>query len=397
MTLPPSDQPSDEQAEADAVTPPDEPVAQDPLHEDLGDDLAIQEFADESADGTDATAQPGRRRLDPDAGEQIRVSDLGAAAEVARTDGDPAADAPPATGRRARRAERKKRKKRKKPPWWELPALVVGAIAVAILVKTFVVQPFYIPSESMEMTLAGSAEHGHDRILVNKIIYDFGDPDPGDIVVFHAPTGWDNADEGTKPPSNPVVRAVRGFGQLVGFVPPDGLVLVKRVIAVGGQTVRGLVQDGKAVVQVSKDHGNTWRTLNETYVHLTLPEGYAQSDVATFGPVTVPKGRLWVMGDHRDDSQDSRFHCGADGTDGPHDAACDATAATVPVDKVIGKAFVVAWPASHWRTLGTPSTFESAMGAAGQQPLLVGAALMVPVGLVRRRRRSSRSRHRHSA
>src|SRR5581483_6239559 len=137
------------------------------------------------------------------------------------------------------------------------------------------------------------------RILVNKTIYDLRDPHPGDIVVCHAPPGWDEA-TGTKPPSNPVLRVIRGFGQLVGFIPPDGLVLVKRVIAVGGQTVKGMTIDGgtKDVVMVS-DHGagGPWRTLTEPYTYLDGPDG-----TGTFGPVTVPKGRLWVMGDHRNDS-----------------------------------------------------------------------------------------------
>ena len=102
----------------------------------------------------------------------------------------------------------------------------------------------------------------------------------------------------------------------------------------------------------------------------------------------MPKGRLWVMGDHRNDSADSRYHCGPDGTDTTDDSDCDPTSSTVPVDDVIGKAFVIAWPPSRWRTLGTPSTFEGAAMAAG--PALPAAASMtavVPLFLVRRRRR----------
>jgi len=126
---------------------------------------------------------------------------------------------------RANRRSAKKLAKAKKPhrkaPWWELPALVALAILIAILVKTFIIQPFYIPSESMEKTLHGCTGCHGDRILVNKLIYDFRDPHPGDIVVFHAPPGWDD-EPTTKPPSNPVLRLIRGFGQLVGVVPPDG-------------------------------------------------------------------------------------------------------------------------------------------------------------------------------
>jgi signal peptidase I len=283
---------------------------------------------------------------------------------------------------RPRRSDRhtKKRKPRRKAPWWELPLLVAVAIVIAVVVKTFVVQPFYIPSESMEKTLHGSPQFGHDRILVNKTIYDIRDPHPGDIVVFHAPPGWDE-ETATKPPSNPLLRVVRGFGQLVGFVPPDGLVLVKRVIAVGGQTVKGVTVDGGAKDQIMiSDHGaaGPWRTLDEPYVYLS-----AHDTTGTFGPVTVPKGRLWVMGDHRNDSADSRYHC--PGTIGPA-VICDPTSSTVPVKDVIGKAVVVAWPPSHWRTLGTPSTFKHAASAA--LPTAAGMVAVVPLWFLRRRKRS---------
>src|SRR3954469_8843993 len=282
--------------------------------------------------------------------------------------------------RKAKRAA-KTAKPRRKAPWWELPLLVLIAIAIAIAVKTFVVQPFYIPSESMEKTLAGSPQLGHDRILVNKLIYDFRDPHPGDIVVFPAPRGWDD-EPAQKPPSNPILKGVRGFGQLIGFVPPDGQVLVKRVIAMGGQTVKG---DARGNVFVSKSGPDgPFKQLDEPYVNRSRV-GDGDNGYAKFGPVTVPKGRLWVMGDHRDDSKDSRFHCGPDAVDASP-TTCDPNASTVPVDDVIGKAFVVAWPPSHWRTLGTPSTFtDLALGPAF--PGGVAGAVVLPVFLVRRRRR----------
>src|SRR3954469_7495696 len=282
--------------------------------------------------------------------------------------------------RKAKRAA-KAAKPRRKAPWWELPLLVVVAIGIAIGVKTFILQPFYIPSESMEKTLAGSPALGHDRILVNKLIYDFRDPHPGDIVVFHAPEGWDDEPAQT-PPSNPILKGIRGFGQLIGFVPPDGQVLVKRVIATGGQTVKGDAQGNVYVSETGPD--GTFKQLDEPYVNRSSP-GDGDNGYAKFGPVTVPKDRLWVMGDHRDDSKASRFPCGPDGVDASP-TNCDPVASTVPVDDVIGKAFVVAWPPSHWRTLGTPSTFDSlAMG--DPLPGEIAGALVVPVFLLRRRRR----------
>jgi signal peptidase I len=282
--------------------------------------------------------------------------------------------------RHRRKTAEKANKPHRKAPWWELPALVVLAIGIAILVKTFIIQPFYIPSESMEKTLHGCTGCHGDRILVNKLIYDFRDPHPGDIVVFHAPPGWDE-ESTTKPPSNPVLKVIRGFGQLIGFVPPDGQVLVKRVIATGGQTVKG---DTRGDVMVSTNGRNgPYRTLHEPYVYIDQQNG-----LRSFGPVTVPKGRLWVMGDHRNDSADSRYHCGTGAADIPDDASCDPIASTVPIDDVIGKAFVIAWPPSRWRTLGTPPTFESAAAAGAEGvPALASAATVLPIFVVRRRRR----------
>ena len=285
--------------------------------------------------------------------------------------------------RRQRRRREKAAKPHRKAPWWELPALVLLAIGIAIVVKSFVVQPFYIPSDSMEQTLHGCTGCHGDRILVNKPIYDLRDPYPGDIVVFHDPKDWASEEPISRPPSNPILRTVRGFGQLIGFIPPDGQVLVKRVIATGGETVKG---DAQGHVMIST-HGvnGPYRTLVEPYVYAPKIE---QGNQPAFGPVTVPKGRLWVMGDHRTDSADSRYHCSPGGEGTSNDLHCNATSSTVPVSDVIGKAFVIAWPPSRWRTLGTPNTFESS--ALATAPALPGAASMagvVPVFLFRRRRR----------
>lgn len=277
-------------------------------------------------------------------------------------------------------------KRRKKPhrkaPWWELPALVALAILIAVLVKTFLIQPFYIPSQSMEKTLHGCPGCSGDRILVSKIVYDFRDPHPGDIVVFHAPPGWNEEPQST-PPSNPVLRAIRGFGQLIGFVPPDGMVLVKRVIAVGGQSVKGVERHGQDDVYV-RDAGSThWRKLDETYVFQNGPD-----PAGKFGPFTVPKDRLWVMGDHRNESADSRYHCGLSASIG-NLTHCNMQRSTVPLGDVIGKAIVIAWPPSRWTTLGTPKTFTGAAAALGANGL-VPAFVVFPVFFAVRRRRRRR-------
>lgn len=280
-------------------------------------------------------------------------------------------------------------KKHKKAPWWELPVLIAVAIAVAVLIKTFLVQPFYIPSESMEKTLHGCPGCSGDRVLVNKLIFDLRDPHPGDIVVFRAPPNWDEEPTPSSP-SNPVVKAVHWFGQLVGFVPPNEKDLIKRVIAVGGQSVQCCDSQGR--VQVS-NHGTSgpWHSLDEPYIFensawdpRSTPGKIASgsADQRTFGPVNIPKGRLWVMGDHRGDSADSRYHCIEEA---PTNHACGTSNTTVAVSKVIGKGVLIAWPPSRWRTLGTPSTFKQTADAA--LPALGGAALVLPVFAIRRRRR----------
>jgi signal peptidase I len=267
----------------------------------------------------------------------------------------------------------RRHRKQKKAPWWELPVLIAVAVAVAVLIKTFLVQPFYIPSESMETTLHGCDGCSGDRIIVNKPIYDFRDPHPGDIVVFRAPTArWFN-EPVPATPTNPILKGFRWFGQLIGVVPPDEHDLVKRVIAIGGQTIQCCDTAGN--IQVS-DHGaaGPWRSLDEPYIS-SQPTGQA----AAFGPVTVPNGRLWVMGDNRAHSEDSRWHY-------LNDYRNDAVDSTVPNSMVIGKAVIIAWPPSRWRTLGTPATFTAAANVA--LPLVV-SAVAAPV-LVRRRSRRQR-------
>lgn len=273
---------------------------------------------------------------------------------------------------------------------FELPILVVIAIGIAILLKSFVIQPFYIPSQSMEKTLHGCPGCQGDRILVFKPVYQVRDPHPGDIVVFRGPRDWDEAG-GQVLSSNPLVHGIQWFGQLVGVVPPSEQDLVKRVIATGGQTVKCCDVNGN--VQISDTGpGGPYRSLNEPYVFENSPwspgsngSTGSPNDSRSFGPVTVPKNRLWVMGDHRGDSADSRYHCGAAGS-GPN---CDPVTSTVPVSDVIGKAVVIAWPPSRWRTLGTPKTFSS-LGLPGGLPLDPSSAVLAApfvIGGVRRRLR----------
>jgi signal peptidase I len=265
------------------------------------------------------------------------------------------------------------KQKKKQSFWRELPILLAIALVLAIIIKTFLVQAFFIPSSSMEKTLHGCPGCRGDRVLVNKLVYRFHDPRPGDVVVFRGPESW-APEVHIAGPSNIVQRSVRGLGQLVGIAQPNEKDFIKRVIAVGGQTVQCCDPQGRVTVD--------GRALDEPYIYT---DGDQDPRLAQFGPITVPPGRLWVMGDHRNASADSRVHIS------------DADLGTISVDDVIGKAFVIVWPPSRWNTLGTPPTFKSLGPASGivngSAPLLIGLGTVLPIGVIRRVRRRPRVWH----
>lgn len=197
-----------------------------------------------------------------------------------------------------------RRKKEPLPFWLELPILVLVALAVAVVIKTFLVQAFYIPSSSMEDTLLIN-----DRVLVNKLAYRFGPVDRYHVIVFDDPRGGPTPDESI------LEAAVRNVGEAVGLAPPRSE-FIKRVIAVEGETVE--IRDNVVYVDGVP--------LREPYVK-------AGSRMPDFGPVTVPEGTVFVMGDNRNQSQDSRVF-------GP-----------IPTDDVVGRAFVIMWPPGRWSGL----------------------------------------------
>ncbi|MEU4297774.1 signal peptidase I [Kitasatospora aureofaciens] len=224
-----------------------------------------------------------------------------------------------------RESGRRRRRERKKRPWWqEMLILVAVALVLALGLKTFFVQAFSIPSGSMRNTLQVG-----DRVLVDKFTPWFGaKPERGDVVVFRDPGNW-LRDEPT-----PRVSGVQKALSFVGLAPAaDEKDLIKRVIAVGGDTVDC---EAGAPVRVNGV------ALDEPYLY----PGATPCGDRPVGTVKVPKDKLWVMGDHRNDSRDSRYH-----TDEPGGGF-------VPVQNVIGRAFVVAWPLSHWGTLPGPATFD---------------------------------------
>jgi len=172
----------------------------------------------------------------------------------------------------------------------ELPILLLVALVAAFLVRTFVFQAFFIPSPSMGC--AGPACPVHtleidDKIVVSKLSYRLHDPRRGDVVVFECPPAANCVNQQRS--TNPVVRGIRFVGERVGVVPPSTEDYIKRIIALEGETVEG--RQGRVYVD--------GRLLDEPY----LPAAVITSD---FGPVVVPPNQLWVMGDNRQNSGDSR-------------------------------------------------------------------------------------------
>jgi signal peptidase I len=186
----------------------------------------------------------------------------------------------------------------------EVPGLVLMAFVLALIIRTFLFQAFFIPSPSMEPTLVNG-----DRVLVNKIPYYFHDPRRGDIIVFENPNPGAAVDRGV----------VKGFFhwlfQGLGFQQPESEDFIKRVIGLPGDVVEG--KQGSVFINGKK-----------------LREPYLTQKTQPFDATTVPMGKLFVMGDNRGNSLDSRFSLGF-----------------VPIDKVVGEAFIRIWPPSRFGLL----------------------------------------------
>jgi signal peptidase I len=230
----------------------------------------------------------------------------------------------------------------------EAAILVTIAVVLYYIMLTFVARPYLIPSESMEPTLHGCNGCVGDRIMVDKLTYRFSSPQPGDVIVFKGPPNWNIGYKSIRS-DNTAVRWMQNAFSFVGFVPPDENDLVKRVIAVGGQTVEcrantGLTVDGK---RLSEPYLDPNTMMAEANVYPCLGN--------EFGPVKVPEGKLWVMGDNRTHSADSRAHCSNTPADAQRGLLCtgDPMAGTVPIDNVIGKARFIAWPPSRWGGVGS--------------------------------------------
>ncbi|HET8562042.1 MAG TPA: signal peptidase I [Marmoricola sp.] len=229
------------------------------------------------------------------------------------------------------RRRSKSRKPDKKPlPLWQETILLLGiALVLAIVIKMFFVQAFYIPSPSMEPLFVKN-----DRILVEKVSYwGGGTPQPGDVVVFKDPGGWLDQEE-SQGPSSPIAKVLEKIGLY-----PSGGHLVKRVIGVGGDRVKCCDAQGRVTVN--------GHPLNEKSY---LPKGTKPS--LTRFDVMVPPGHLWVMGDNRGDSYDSRGHMGGPG------------GGFVPDNLVVGKVVALIWPWDRMKIIHRPATFEGIPNAS---------------------------------
>ena len=252
------------------------------------------------------------------------------AADGSRGSGSGAGDADEPTGGR-------RSAKKKSSFWRELPILVVLALGLALLIKTFLVQAFFIPSESMEQTLIPG-----DRVLVNKLAYRFGDIRRGDVIVFNGANSW-APEVQLQEPSSAVGQGLQAVGQLFGFTPVGEKDFIKRVIGLPGDRVTYNPEIGRVTV-------NGKPLAEADYLFPGDKPSQQPFDIV------VPEGHLWVMGDHRAASSDSRGHMG------------DPGGGAIPTEDVVGRAFVIVWPLDRAAVLSRPDAFTEA-GLAAPAPM----------------------------
>ncbi len=329
---------------------------------DGGEDVEVSRSTEEPGPGTEAEFQAGKQE---DPGTLSDASPRRAVTAAAVGDGDEtavdgvtdrgaedldgaSAPAQPASrGRRGRRGIARGNRGRRGSFARELPVLVLVAFVLALIIKAFLVQAFWIPTVSMERTLLVN-----DRVLVNKLVYRFRDVHRGEIVVFNGDgTGFERAETVITPPSNVFSRALRSVQGMLGLGAPSDKDFIKRVIGVGGDTVMCCDAQGRVLVN--------GRPLDEPYVYENSPVGAGRE----FAQVTVPPGQLWVMGDHRSESSDSRVN------------------GTIPQSKVVGRAFVRVWPLDRMAFLSPPDIFAAVPRAIATTVPPAGAGVLGAAGV----------------
>ncbi len=247
-----------------------------------------------------------------------------AAEDVGRDSGGaPGLDTPDGSTSEGSVAHARRSKKKQLSVWQEMGLLLGIALVLAIVIKALFMQAFYIPSGSMRDTLVKD-----DRILVQKISYWRGDPERGDVIVFEDSASWLQPTE-VRSADDPVSLALELFGLY-----PTGGHLVKRVIGVGGDTVMCCDKRGRMVVNGV--------ALNEED-YLAAGEKPSLRDFE----VVVPEGHIWVQGDNRSNSADSRGHLG------------DPGGGFISTDRVVGKVFTVLWPRDRAKLIHRPAAFDS--------------------------------------
>ena len=238
------------------------------------------------------------------------------------------ADSP--SGSRPRKLFRTKDEDKEPAPWYiEIPVVMLITFALLFVLHTFIGRLYLIPSQSMEPTLHGCPGCSGDRIWVDKITYKFSEPEPGDVVVFVGTESWNNNFTSQRS-NNTVIRGLENLGSYIGLVAPDENTLVKRVVATGGQTIscqagdEGIKVDGKVI-----DSSYTLQPL----AHAVDPRNGSEACGGPFfGPITVPADHLFMMGDNRTNSADSRYHLG------------DEYQGTIPEANVVGKVQAILLP-----------------------------------------------------